>query len=792
MVLNVSATAANVERVFHVTMQTYQHPTKHRTFFAADRVPSLDLTVPILHISGLDNYAMKQDQIVRGKPAKRSANTPAQPGRSVPLQSGSGSGPDGGYIGNDFRAAYIPGVSLTGSNQMVGLLEFDSYYPSDISEYESMIGVSVPLTNVIVDGGVSSPGAGVDEVSLDIEMAMSIAPALDQIVVYEGTTNAPWEDVLDAMANDTNDFPKQFSSSWADDTADSPDFTAEDIFKQMAAQGQSFYNAVGDGDAFVGGIPFPAESTNIVQVGGTTVTTTGPGGPSIYETVWDWGGQVPLLGPESSVGSSGGVSANFDMPPWQEGVSMTANEGSPTMRNVPDVAMTADNVYIIANQDADDGPVGGTSCAAPAWAALTALANQEAAAYGKPTVGFANPVIYANGKGASYLSDFNDITTGNNFWALSVSSFPAVPGYDLCTGWGTPAGDNLLDLLAGASDSLGVTPGRGFVAFGAAGGPFTADSLTFSLTNSSTHTLNWSLINTSAWLTASSSGGALAAHATTSVTVSLNAQAYSLPAGSYVGGVLFSNKTSLAVRMRDFVIVAGQNLVQNGDFENYPYSEPDWAQTGGIGIYDEVPYPTYNYDFVDDGTITSFVTGSSLTAFSGDFFFVYGTAGAIGYISQNIATVPGQTYGLSFWLANIGGGKTTEFLANWNTNKIYSVLNAPDSGGWYNVTSYLTATSTNTLLQFGGRDDNGSGELTLDDVILIPIPTFSPNVSEAGPGNVVLNWNSVAGVQYQLQYSTNLLSPNWINLSTLTATGTTLSVTNTTSSPRGFYRIALP
>lgn len=630
-------------------------------------------------------------------------------------------------------------------------------------------------------------------------MAMSIAPGLTQIVVYEAPGDASWEDILDAMANDTVNSPKQFSCSWGDSSPDVPNLTAENLFKQMDAQGQSFYNAAGDGNSFYGGIPFPSESTNIVEVGGTTVTTTGPGGPWLSETVWNWGGAA--LG-DSSIGSSGGVSDNYSIPPWQQGINMAANEGSTTMRNVPDVAMTADNVYIVANEDADDGPVGGTSCAAPAWAAFTALANQQAAAYSKPAVGFAAPTLYAAGKSASYLSDFNDITTGNNFWAFMVTNFPAVAGYDLCTGWGTPSGDNLIDLLAGASDSLGVAPGKAFVAFGPSGGGFSANSELFSLTNSSTSSLNWSLINTSSWLTASSPGGALAAHATTQVTVSLNAAADSLTAGTYVGGILFSNQTSHAVRTRDFVLMAGQNLVINGDFENYPYSLTDWAQSGGIGIFDEQPYPNFNFDYVDDGTF------SGQSPYSGGQFCVFQTSGTIGYISQNIATVPGQTYELSFWLLDATNGIVSDFLVNWTPdggaqNTVYNLLNPDQPFGWSNIVLTVTATSTNTILQFGGRCDATQTDFLgipinlfgLDDVTLTPI--YSPNttihtrITRASPGTVALTWNSVSGQAYQVQYSPILHPPNWTNLSTNTATGSTLTVTNTVPGSQGYYRIVM-
>ena len=780
MVLDISGSVADVERVFHLTMRTYRHPTENRTFFGPDSVPSLNLSVPILHTSGLDNYALKRSKIIKNPFLKLFANTAHQ--------VGSGSGPSGAYMGNDFRAAYIPGVSLTGAGQTVGLLEFDTYYPSDISSYESLAGVSVPLTTVPVDGGVSSPGSGNDEVSLDISVAMSIAPGLSKIVVYEAPATASWEDILDAMANDMVNSPKQFSCSWGDSAPDVPNLTAENIFEQMDAQGQSFFNASGDGDAFVNGIPFPSESTNITEVGGTTVTTTGPGGAWIWETTWNWGGAAPgFFSVDSSAGVSGGISENFSIPYWQQGVSMAANEGSSTMRNVPDVAMTADNVFVVADEGSDY-TVGGTSCAAPAWAAFAALANQQAATYSYPSVGFANPVIYATGKSASYLSDFNDITTGNNFWAFSVNEFPAVSGYDLCTGWGTPTGDNLIDTLAGVRDALAVVPGKGFVAFGPAGGAFTANTLTFSLTNSSPSSLNWSLINTSSWLTASLSGGLLASHTATHVTVSLNAAAYSLSPGTYTTGVLFSNQISHAVRTRQFVLLAGQNLVLNGDFESFPYSLPDWAQTGGIGMYDETPYPTFNYDFVDDGSVTGYLP------YSGSMFCVFGTPGAIGYISQDIPTVPGQGYVLSFWLMNATNGPVEQFLVNWDgsgasPDTIYNLLD-PSGFDWTNVVLYVTATSTNTTLQFGGRNDPNL--FGLDDVTLISIPPPNPRISKASPNAVSLTWNSLTGLVYQVQYSTNLLSTNWFNLATNTATSPTLSMTNTIGpSPWRFYRVLL-
>ncbi len=87
-------------------------------------------------------------------------------------------------------------------------------------------------------------------------------------------------------------------------------------------------------------IPFPGDTPFITEVGGTTLTTSGTGGPYSSETVWNW---------NNGNGSGGGISTQYAIPAWQQSVSMTANMGSTTMRNVPDVAMTADNVYVRAD-----------------------------------------------------------------------------------------------------------------------------------------------------------------------------------------------------------------------------------------------------------------------------------------------------------------------------------------------------------------------------------------------------------------------------------------------------------
>jgi len=265
-----------------------------------------------------------------------------------------------------------------------------------------------------------------------------MAPGLSQVIVYEAGPSGQPNTILNRMA--TDNLAKQISSSWT--WSGSP--TSDGIFQQLAAQGQSFFQASGDSDAYTGSIPQPADSPYITTVGGTTLTTSGPGGTWVSETTWNWFNRGT-----GTDGASGGISTLYTIPSWQQGISMSANQGSTTMRNIPDVALTADNV-LVAYNNGTSGAVGGTSCAAPLWAGFMALINQQALANGKQPIGFINPAIYSLAQGTGYSSSFHDITTGNNTNLTSPAKFFAVSGFDLCTGWGTPAGSGLINALAGA------------------------------------------------------------------------------------------------------------------------------------------------------------------------------------------------------------------------------------------------------------------------------------------------------------------------------------------------------
>ena len=534
--LDVVGSVSNIEKAFHVTMRTYSHPREKRVFYAPDVEPSLDLATPVLHIGGLDNYLLPHPMSLRKKPLGGSAG-------AVPA---SGSGPGGAYMGNDFRAAYVPGLALTGTGQSVGLLEFDSgYYQSDIAAYESLAGLpNVPVKAVLLDGYDGAPGYGNDEVSLDIEMAISMAPGLASVIVYEGDVT---DDILNRMA--TDGLANQLSASWTYGI----DAVTDQIFQQFAAQGQSFFNASGDSDAYTAdtGIPTPADDPNITSVGGTTLTTTGPGGAWLSETVWNWGVEYGTY--YDGTGGSGGISTTYPIPAWQLGVNMTANQGSTTFRNIPDVALTADNVFVVFG-DGESGSFGGTSCATPLWAAFVALANEQAVANGRPVLGFINPAIYALGLSVNYTSCFHDITTGNNTWSESPTNFYAVPGYDLCTGWGTPMGSNLVNVLA-PPGALQISPLGGWASSGGVAGPLTPASQTYALTNCGNAALNWAAAATVPWLDVSLSGGALTpGGAAASVVVSLNAAAGNLFLGTYGATIWFTNLTDGTAQSRPFAL----------------------------------------------------------------------------------------------------------------------------------------------------------------------------------------------------------------------------------------------
>ncbi|HEX3719123.1 MAG TPA: choice-of-anchor tandem repeat GloVer-containing protein [Verrucomicrobiae bacterium] len=522
--LDVNGSVTDIENAFNVHMMVYRHPTEARNFFAPDADPSVDLAVPVLGVQGLDNFVLPRPMNLRT--AFDATNAVAY---------ASGSGPAGNFLGYDFRAAYAPGVALTGTGQSVGLFELDGYYPSDIAKYESLAKLpNVTLTNVLLDGFSGTPGQDEIEVTLDIDMAICMAPGMSDLLVYEGTNP---NDILNRMA--TDDRARQLSCSWGFGSA--VDTNREQIYEQFAAQGQTMFQASGDDGAYPQAVFPPSDDPNVTVVGGTLLTTTGPGGPWSGETTWS--------------GSGGGSSVTFPLPTWQQGLSTPANGGSTRFRNIPDVAAIADvSIWLVAF-NGEQGSIGGTSAAAPIWAGFAALANQQAVAQGQPAIGFINPNLYAIGRGANYTSAFHDITTGNNTNAASPTNYFAVPGYDLCTGWGTPAGSNLINALVSPPDALQIFPSANLMSSGGAGGPFNPATQSVVLTNIGARSLNWSAASAAPWLNIDPTRGTVSPGGPASiVTLSLNSAASNLPPGNYNATIWFTNQADGFVQNRQWIL----------------------------------------------------------------------------------------------------------------------------------------------------------------------------------------------------------------------------------------------
>jgi subtilase family serine protease len=462
--VSVEGTVADVEKTLHLTLRLYQHPTEARQFFAPDVEPSLDLAVPILAISGLNDYELLHSK------------AHAADKRGAAKYGGGSYDPNGEQLlmGYDFRHAYAYGTELDGSGQVVGLLEEQGYNTNDILAYEATAGLpNVPVQEVLVDGYPHVPSYNGDgEASLDIEMAISMAPGLQKVVFYYFYYN-DLDGVLTSMADPTNGepMPLQISSSYGSGT----DGGTSNCCLRLAVQGQSYFYAMGDEAAlpvdpngpqgtYINGASAADLQPYMTQVGGTELYMTNVGAYWVNETVW--GDSGPTGGPN---GSSGGILTPIPIPAYQQWINMSANGGSSNKCNVPDVAAAADGVLDVFTdskgvrlfQDED-----GTSCAAPLWAGFMALVNQQAAEQGKPPIGFATPALYSIAEGPLYTSCFHDITNGNNTWSNSPNRYYAQPGYDLCTGLGSPGGIDLINALVDYAGPIWVNfaadcPGTG-------------------------------------------------------------------------------------------------------------------------------------------------------------------------------------------------------------------------------------------------------------------------------------------------------------------------------------------
>jgi hypothetical protein len=221
--------------------------------------------------------------------------------------------------------------------------------------------------------------------------------------------------------------------------------------------------------------------------------------------------------------------------------------------------------------------------------------------------------------------------------------------------------------------------------------------------------------------------------------------------------------------------------VQNGGFETGDFT--GWSLVGNtvIGrgrratIYDAVEISSAGYQVVHSG---------NYGAFLGD--------NAVATLSQTISTVTGQNYLLSFWVNCPVSGSVQQFAVDWNGTSLTN-LNNPPAFSWNNLQFIVTATGASSILQFAVEND--PSYFGLDDVSIAPIPAAAFGPAVKTPSSFSLTWNSASGLSYQLQYTTDLAQPNWINLgSPVVATGNSLTVTDGSAgsaTTQRFYRLIL-
>ncbi|HTA64838.1 MAG TPA: S53 family serine peptidase [Xanthomonadaceae bacterium] len=415
-----------VEAAFNVRMLTWRDPTDGHVFYGPDREPTTALAIPLWHVSGLDNndkrhpmYEKKSDY------AKAHGISPD----AVVGHATTGSGPSASFLGSDMRAAYYGSGSLNGAGQTLGLFEYYGTDLADLTTYYKNVKQTnnVPVNLISTDGTSTAclytkKGGDCDdgEQNLDLTQAIGMAPGLTGVSFFVGSTDTA---IISAMTTHTP-LASVNSCSWGWTPADAS--TLDPYFEKMAAQGQTFFVASGDDSTWTksgNAESWPADDAYIIAVGGTDLTTASAGGAWKSETAW--------------VDSGGGISPNkIAIPSWQKlsGVITSTNKGSTTYRNGPDVAANANfTFYTCGDQQAcQANEYGGTSFAAPMWAAFTALANQQSVAGGKKTLGNFNALIYPLALTSSYSTDFHDITSGKS------GSYSANTGFDLVTGWGSP------------------------------------------------------------------------------------------------------------------------------------------------------------------------------------------------------------------------------------------------------------------------------------------------------------------------------------------------------------------
>lgn len=453
-VIDFTGTVSQAQQAFGVQIHTYR-AGNGRLFYANGSSPRMPLMLRplVVNINGLNNATVYAHPPLGAHSLDAPAHAPLAGARSIACP-GPGSNSLEYLLPSQFASAYnytgAYNAGLHGEGQSVALFELDGYSAGDISAFQSCYDTNSPtrINNVLIDGGVSPPQGGAIEVELDMEVVLSELNGLSNLFVYQApNTSTGYDDEWNQIIQD--DIPV-VSTSWG---LCEPEMSAADVqaensfFLQADAQGQSIVAAAGDDGAYDCGdgtlaVDDPASNPNITGAGGTHLVINSNNG---YNSESVWSGT-----PSSTNGGGGGVSELWTMPSYQSGpgvINNTYSSGSPCSatsgycREVPDVSLNADPdvgyvVYctVTAAQCDPSAPfvaVGGTSAAAPMWAAIVALADEYELHHNGTNLGFLNPMLYTLLRSSSYSAAFHDVTGGTNLY------YPATSGYDMASGIGT-------------------------------------------------------------------------------------------------------------------------------------------------------------------------------------------------------------------------------------------------------------------------------------------------------------------------------------------------------------------
>ena len=430
-----TGTVAAMQKAFDVTlMQKILDGNTYRVREGSIRLPA-ELAGAVEAILGLDNRPQATPHF-RVLGSQINANTAGTEGFARAHASAANSS----FTPIQVAQLYQFSQGATAAGQTIGIIELGGGYRSaDLTAYFKALGQKAPqVTAVSVDKGKNSPSNanGADgEVMLDIEVSAAVAPGAKIVVYFAPNTDQGFIDAIGSAVHDATNNPSVISISWGgpESSWTTQAMNALDAACQSAAAlGITITVAAGDNGSTDGAtgnnVDFPASSPHVLACGGTKLD--GSGGTITSEVVWN-----EQASNEGATG--GGVSNVFALPVWQANAKVPAPAGSTGGRGVPDVCGDADpTTGYQVRVDGQSLVIGGTSAVAPLWAGLIALNNQT---NGK-SAGFIQPQIYAAGA----ASAFNDIVSGNN------GAFSAGPGWDACTGLGSPIGSKLITLL-GAS-----------------------------------------------------------------------------------------------------------------------------------------------------------------------------------------------------------------------------------------------------------------------------------------------------------------------------------------------------